>query len=465
MPTLEVGQLVEATGGALLAGEPTTKVTSFGIDTRTLTADSAFFALAGARTDGHEFLDRAAAAGAVAAVVEHPPKDPASAPRNLVRVDDVRSALTRCGAWVRDHHRDPCWIALTGSNGKTTTKEMIAAGLSASHRVHRTPGNYNNDLGVPLTLLGLPDDTEFAVLELAMNAPGEIADLARLTDPDIGLITNVRAVHMSAFRSLDDIAAAKGELFAVLRDDAVAVVNLDDVQVRIQSARHVGPQVTFGQHSAADIRLEGIENRFLPGAALRLRHDGKVYSLQLRIGGAHAAHDALAAIATIVAAGDPLEAAAERIELLEAGAGRGRVHRLASEIVLVDESYNSSPPALASVLETLRVTEAAGRRVLVLGDMLELGSMEVAFHREAGRRAAAAKVDLLMAVGSLARETAESARRSGVGQVHHYDDAGACAESIGDFLRGGDVVVVKGSRGMKMERVVHALVESFGGGR
>jgi UDP-N-acetylmuramoyl-tripeptide--D-alanyl-D-alanine ligase len=454
---LDLAELAKAAGGKLLRGEPGTVVDSFAIDTRKLSRGGAFFALCGTRTDGHEFLTQAERQGAAVAIIDHEPKTDGTAPPATILVDDTTLALGRCGVWARRKKPDVHWVAVTGSNGKTTTKEMIAEALSADRKVHRTPGNLNNHLGVPLTLLALPDDAQVAVVELAMSGHGEIADLTRMTDPDIGLVTNVRAVHMSSFASLDDVAAAKGEMFAVLRDNATAVVNLDDAQLRVQSTRHIGPQVTFGQAPAAQLRLEQIDNRFVPGATLQFSHDGRSRRLRLRIGGAHSAHNALAALAVAHASGVDLEIAAERICSLEAGPGRGQVHNLSRGMLLVDDSYNSSPPALAAVLETLRLSEPAGRRVLVFGDMLELGPMGAALHREAGRRAATAGVQLLMAVGPMSRETAESARRAGVGEVHYHADSKACAESILEYLSDGDLILVKGSRGMRMERVVESL--------
>lgn len=462
MPVLRLAQLVEGSGGSLLRGDPEKTIESFSIDTRRLKPGGAFFALRGTRTDGHKFLGEAARAGASAAVVEQGPEDVGEAPPALIRVDSTEQALGRCGAFVRKLARKVTWIAITGSNGKTTTKELAAEGLSANRRVHRTPGNLNNHLGVPLTLLAMPDDTEAAVVELATSGPGEIAHLTRLVDPNVGLVTNIRTVHMDTFRSIDDVAAAKGELFALMGDDAVAVVNLDDVNVRVQATRHVGPRVTFGKHATADVRLEQIENRFVPGATLKFRHKEHSFHVQLRIGGAHAAHDALAAAATVVAAGGDVAGAVERMERVEAGPGRGKVYHLARGMLLVDDSYNCSPPALASVLDTMKGSEPRGRRVLVMGDMLELGPMKTALHREAGRRAGAAGVQMLVAVGPTARETAEAARRAGVGEVHHHADSAKCAESLADFLGDGDLIVVKGSRGMHMGRVVRMLTERYG---
>jgi UDP-N-acetylmuramoyl-tripeptide--D-alanyl-D-alanine ligase len=462
VPALRLAQLLEGTGGSLLRGDPETVVSSFVIDTRRLQPGGVFFALEGQRTDGHKFLAAAARAGAPAAVVEREPAEGGEAPPALIHVESTAQALGRCGAWVRKAARGTRWIAVTGSNGKTTTKELAAAGLAAHHRVHRTPGNFNNHLGVPLTLLAMPDDAEFAVIEMGTSGPGEIAALARMTDPDVGLVTNIRTVHMDLFQSIDDVAAAKGELFALMRADSAAAINLDDVNVRIQAARHVGPQVTFGQHPAADLRLEQVENRFVPGSTLLFRHKEESIRVQLRIGGVHAAHNALAALATVVAAGEDLHAAAKCLERVEPGTGRGKVHHLVRGMLLVDDSYNSSPPALASVLETMRVSEPRGRRVLVMGDMLELGPMKAALHREAGRRAGTAGVQMLVAVGTLSKETAEAARRGGVGEVRHYGDSAACAEALGDLLGDNDLIVVKGSRAMRMGRIVRALAERFG---
>jgi UDP-N-acetylmuramoyl-tripeptide--D-alanyl-D-alanine ligase len=462
VPELSLAELAQAAGGTLIRGEPETRVVSFAIHTGEVRPGGAFFALKGERTDGHEFLGQAARAGAVAAVVRDEPGADEPAPPGLVRVDDPALALGRCGSWVRTSRlRAQRCVAITGSNGKTTTKELLAEGLAARRRVHRTPGNLNNQLGVPLTLLACPQDTEILVLELAMRGPGQIAELTRMTRPDVGLITNVRAVHMQFFQSPDDIAAAKGELFALLGDEHVAVFNMDDAQLRVQAARHAGPRIAFGRHPASDLQLEGLDACFVPGTKLEFRHRERHFTARLRMGGGHAAYNALAALGAVVALDEDLDAALARIEQVEAGPGRGRVHPLRRGMTLIDDSYNSSPPALASVLDTLKASRTDGRKVLVIGDMLELGPVEGALHREAGKRAAAAGVELLVAVGPLSRQSAESARRSGVPQVHHYADSTLAAATIGELVRDGDLIVVKGSRGMRLERVVEALTSAF----
>lgn len=460
MPTLSVSDLLQATGGALVSGDPGLRVTSYAIDTRRLAGGGAFFALAGARTDGHAFLADAARAGAVAAIVSRVPEGVGPFPAALIQVDDVAAALARCGAYARQRIRGTV-VGLTGSAGKTTTKEFIAAGLAASRKVHRTTGNLNNELGVPLSLLSCPDDAEAAVFEMGMNGPGQIAFLARLIDPDVGLVTNVRPVHLEFFESIDGIAAAKGELFAVLRENAISVVNLDDMRVRVQAARHAGPRVTFGRAENADLVLEAIADRFVPGASLTFRHAGGAYTVPLRIGGAHAALDALAAAAVLVACGAELGPGLAAISEVEPAAGRGRLTSLPGDVVVVDDTYNSNPEALASVLGTLRASAPSGRRVLVMGDMLELGPDAASFHRGSGELAAASGVALLVGVGPLSRHAVEAARRAGL-DAHAVDDASAAARLVPTLVRAGDLVVVKGSRGVKLETVVEALVSRQG---
>lgn len=460
MPTLSVGDLLQAAGGTLLSGDHALSVTSYAIDTRKLAAGGAFFALPGTRVDGHAFVADAARAGALLAVVARTPSGGGPFPAAMIQVDDVAAALARCGAYARQRIRGKV-VAITGSAGKTTTKEFVAAGLAATAKVHKTTGNLNNELGLPLSLLSCPDDAEAAVIEMGMNGPGQIAFLARLADPDVALVTNVLPAHLEFFDSIDDIAAAKGELFAVLRESATSVVNLDDGSVRVQATRHAGPRVTFGRAEGADLKLEAIVDSFVPGASFRFRHAGRTYSVALKIGGAHAALDALAAAAGVVACGVPLGPALDAIAGVEPVPGRGRLTRLPGDVVVVDDSYNSNPEALASVLGTLGASTPPGRRVLVMGDMLELGPRSVGYHQHAGELAARSKVGLLVGVGPLSRHAVEAARRAGI-EAHLTADAAQAAQTVPGLTRPGDLVVIKGSRGVKLELVVEALIAKRG---
>jgi UDP-N-acetylmuramoyl-tripeptide--D-alanyl-D-alanine ligase len=289
-----------------------------------------------------------------------------------------------------------------------------------------------------------------------MNGPGQIAFLARLADPDVALVTNVLPVHLAFFDSIDDIAAAKGELFAVLRDNATSVVNLDDGHVRVQAARHAGPRVTFGVGDGADLRLSAVIDRFVPGAGVTFSHAGTTYPVSLKLGGAHAARDAFAAAAVLVACGVPLAPALEAIANVEAAAGRGRLTPLPGNGFVVDDTYNSNPEALASVLGTLKASAPTGRRVLVMGDMLELGPQSASFHERAGELAAHSQVALLVGVGPLARHAVDAARRAGV-EALSLGDALQAVQTVPGLIRPGDLVVVKGSRGVRLELLVEAL--------
>lgn len=460
MPALRVSDILQATGGTLLSGDPSLSVTSYAIDTRKLAAGGAFFALPGTKVDGHAFVGDAARAGALLAIVASPPSGGGPFPATMIQVDDVAAALARCGAYARRRIRGTV-VAITGSAGKTTTKEFVAAALGAEARVHRTTGNLNNELGLPLSLLACPDDVDFAVFEMGMNGPGQIAFLARLADPDVALVTNVLPVHLEFFNSVDDIAAAKGELFAVLREEATSVVNLDDGHVRVQAARHAGRRVTFGRAPGADVKLEAIQDRFVPGASLTFSHAGRTHTVELKVGGTHAALDALAATATVVACRAALGPALAAIERTEPAPGRGRKTHLPEGVVVVDDTYNSNPQALTSVLATLAASPTAGRRVLVMGDMLELGPRSLVFHQEAGTLAAQSHVALFIGVGPFARHAAEAARRAGI-EAHTADNAAQAAQLVPGLIRPGDLVVVKGSRGVRLEHVVDALVARRG---
>ena len=455
MPALSVADLLQATGGRLVTGDPATRVTSYAIDTRRLTGGGAFFALAGEKTDGHAFLTEAARSGALAAIVSRVPESGGPFPAAIVQVDDVAAALARCGAFARQRLRAKV-VAITGSAGKTTTKEFVAAGLAVSRKVHRTTGNLNNELGLPLSLLACPEDAQMAVFELGMNGPGQIAFLARIANPDVALVTNVRPVHLEYFESIDGIAAAKGELFAVLHEGATSVVNVDDARVRLQAARHGGPRVTFGSADDNDLVLGEITDRFLPGASVSFRHAGRNYGVTLSVGGAHAALDAFAAAAVLVACGVELRPALDAIAAVEPPPGRGRIRRLPADVVVVDDTYNSNPEALASVLGTLGASTPAGRRVLVMGDMLELGLESASFHRASGEAAVRAGVGLLVGVGPMSRHAVDAARRAGV-EVQSADDAATAARLVPGLVKPGDLVVVKGSRGVKLELVIDAL--------
>lgn len=455
-----LGELAHEAGGRLL-GPAEREITSVSTDTRTLGPGALFVAVKGETFDGHDFVTEAAARGAAAALVARAPDPKLELP--AIVVGDTVAALGALARARRAKFAGPV-VAITGSNGKTTTKELCARVLEAAgRRVRRTPGNLNNHIGLPLSILGLEPGDEALVVELGMNHAGEIDALARIAGPTVGAITNVAPAHLGLLGSIEAIADAKGELFARLRADATAIVNADDARCVAQSARFAGQKLRFGLREPAEFRARG----------LRFEHGAPLYTLECRAGsaevrmrapGLHLVDDGLCAAAAAFATGAlgprPLEAIRAGLEAFNGVPGRVALVRTAAGILVVDDSYNANPHSVARALDTLAELRGAGRALAVLGDMFELGDDAPKLHADVGRRAAAAGVDLLVAVGPLSAHMAEAARASGLARVHATDSAEEAAALVRAAARSGDAVLVKASRGMKLERVVRLLTES-----
>jgi UDP-N-acetylmuramoyl-tripeptide--D-alanyl-D-alanine ligase len=436
----------------------------FAIDSRKIDGDrpTLFLALKGPNHDGHDFVGAAVAAGAAGVVVS---REGALAgievPAFLVA--DTSRALQDLAHSVRS--RFACIVGITGSAGKTTAKEMTAAVLGARRPTGRTAGNLNNTFGLPLTLLNQPEDAQAVVLEMGMSTPGEIARLAEIADPDVGVILNVREVHLGNFASIDEIARAKGELFRGMRAGAIAVYNAADARVRLLAEAFPGPRISFALGAPADVIGRDVEDDIVRGVRFRMTADGADHDVRLSMFGAHNVENALAALAVARALGDDMGGALRALSAVRPATMRGEVLRLGGDIVLVDDTYNSNPSAMASVLGSLAATSWPGRKVLVAGDMLELGSRAAEFHRQVGEQAARAGVGLLVAVGPLAEETVSGASRQGLTVTRGYPDSAQAAAGAGSWLAPGDLAVVKGSRGLVMEKVVAAAKAAFGDGR
>jgi UDP-N-acetylmuramoyl-tripeptide--D-alanyl-D-alanine ligase len=445
-------ELVRATGGRLLHGEPGARFERTCIDSRQVSAGDLFFSIVGPRHDGHRFVSGAVAAGAAGVVVAADRPEPEVRADTVVEVEDTTRALGDLAGAVR-RREGLTVVAITGSAGKTTTKEMTAAALASNGATGRNPGNLNNLWGLPLSLLNLPAEVGAAVLELGMSAPGEIARLTEIADPDVGVITNVGAAHLEFFDDVDAIAHAKGELFERMRPEATAVVNADDGRVEALGRRRGGTVVTFSAEGRdADLKAADVEEDLVAGTGFAL--EGK--RVRLHAPGRNAVANALASVAAAGAAGIPRDRALEAVATVRPLPGRGVVERLGRGVVLVDETYNANPPAVESVLAALESTEWKGRKVLALGDMLELGADSRALHRDVGLRAAVAGLSLLVAVGPLAAEAAAAASARGVATAEFAGSAEA-AEAAAGLIADGDLVVAKGSRGAAMERFADAV--------
>jgi UDP-N-acetylmuramoyl-tripeptide--D-alanyl-D-alanine ligase len=455
-----LGTLAGAAGAMLGEARADTAIGGISIDTRTLEHGDLFVAVAGPRFDGHEFLSAAVSRGAPAAMVQHDVLSPPGLA--IVRVADTTRALGDLARHIR-RERDVPVVGVTGSTGKTTTKEMAAALLSARGAVLRTEGNLNNRYGVPLTLFRLRPEHSAVVLEMGMSARGELAELARIGEPDLAVITNVSPVHLEFFDSVEAIAEAKAEILLGLRPGGAAVLNRDDPHVRRIGEAFHGEVVWFGKGRACEVSVEKIRGS-VHGMRFDLRVAGCKVDVALPLPGVHVVMDFAAAAAVAHRLGVSAETIAETALTLKAAEHRGQVRRLGEGVTLLDDCYNSNPAAVLAAAAALG-TAARGRRVAFLGDMLELGERGPELHREAGRELAG-ELGLLAAVGPLARHFLEGAREAGLRKeaLVSFPDAAAAAAAAPELVRPGDAVLVKGSRGMRLEAIVDALQARFGTG-
>lgn len=454
---LTVAQLVQATGGELLAGDAAAVITGAAIDSRQVEPGDVFIAVPGNRVDGHLFAGDAVGRGAAALLVNHMPPGLDGAPGGaaVVRVVDTVAAL---GEWGRAHRRAHAVpvVAVTGSVGKTSTKEMVAAVLSARWRTLKTEGNLNTEFGVPLSLLGLAASHGAAVVEMGMRGPGEITELCRIAEPRVGIVTNVGPVHLELLGSIENIARAKAELPAALPPDGWAVLNGDDPLVRAMAQQTPARTVFYGwdkscAFSARDLHAEGETTRFV-----LVTPEGEV-EVRLPIPGQHQVGNALAAAASGSVLGLSLDEVAAGLNAFQPAGSRTR-RISAGGLQIIDDTYNASPASMFAALEVLD-TLASGRRAAVLGNMFELGAWTVSGHRRVGAEAAQREVDLLVTVGDLAEDIAYGATEAGLPpqRVQRVPDNAAALDVLRGWLRPGDTVLVKGSRGMKMEEVVQGL--------
>lgn len=467
-------ELAAATGG-IVERASDRPIRGAAVDSRLVVPGMLFGALPGERTDGHRHLAAAAAAGAAALLVARPPDAAAGEPPwealgdvTVVRVPDVLRALQAAAAAWRTRF-SPLVVGITGSVAKTSTKEAVAVVLGERFPTLRTEGNRNNEVGLPLTVLGLGPEHEAAVLEMGMYVGGEIRDLAAIARPTIGVVTAVQGVHLSRIGSLDAIEAAKGELVEALpaaAEGGVAVLNADDPRVRRMAARTAARVVSYGFDPAADVGAEDVASAGLDGMRFTLRADGARHAAAIPALGALSVHNALAAAAVGLAAGLSPDEVVRGLARGWSAPHRGAVVR-AGGVTIVDDAYNASPGSMRAALDLL--AGLPGRRVAVLGEMRELGDEHDAGHRGVGE-AAAAVADLLVVVdgrdGGAAAGIVAGARLAGLApdRIVAVDDSEAAVAALRPRLRDGDVVLVKASRGIELERVVDALAEGPGAG-
>jgi UDP-N-acetylmuramoyl-tripeptide--D-alanyl-D-alanine ligase len=459
----ELDDLLHWTGGRLRQGRrPPRFFSGVSIDTRTLRAGELFVAIRGEKHDAHDFLAGALAGGAAGLVVEIGRSADADLrePLPVVEVADTTRALGALAAGHRARFEGPM-VAITGSSGKTTTKEMCASILSQAGPCLKTEGNLNNEFGLPLTLLRREREHCSAVVELGMNHRGEIARLAAIAKPTVALVTNVGTAHIEFLGSREEIAREKGDLFAGLGPGGVAVVNRDDPLVTAEAARARGKLFGYGRLTAAEVSARNV--RFVEDGAphFELELETPQGSRALRVNGLGETHviNALAAAAAAMAAGADLDAVAAGLEACRPIGGRMAQRKLAGDINLIDDSYNANPQSMRAALETLARLGGRSQTAAVLGDMAELGESAPEAHRDIGRLAAELHIDFLFALGERAETLAAGAIAAGMDPTRvtagcEHEDA---SRHLREVLRRDDWVLVKGSRAMKMERVVEAL--------
>jgi UDP-N-acetylmuramoyl-tripeptide--D-alanyl-D-alanine ligase len=450
---LTLANVLDATGGRLLRGSPDVSLGGVSTDSRTVRPGDLFVAIPGERFDGHDYVGAALAAGAGAALVSRPLAEGVT-DRPLVLVPDTPKAYGALAAWWRA--RMPARIVgITGSNGKTTTKEMVAHLLAHLGPTVASQGNHNNHIGVPETLLRLRPDHAFGVVEMGTNHPGEIEYLARLVRPDVAVITNIGPSHLAAFRSVRGVAREKGRLLDFLAADGLAVLNADDPWSRRLARRFPGRWTTFGLGPGAAWRPAAV---WPNGSKLRFVLAGWGEAVSVSLIGRWQVANCLAAIAVAAELGLSVPEAAWHLQSFRPPEWRMALRSVGGFTLLCD-CYNANPASMAAAVQELAGRPVAGRRVAVLGDMLELGRRSGAAHRRLGRLVATAGVELLVAVGEGAARLAEAARRRGMppANVFWTTDNTLAAEWLAQRLRPTDTVLVKASRGIRLEEVAERV--------
>ncbi len=450
MPRLTFSQLAEMIGGTLVQGGEV-EASSVVIDSREVKADSVFFAIRGERLDGHDYLPQAleTARGAVVSRV------PDNTDRAIIKVGDTTVALQQLAKAIRERY-DFLLIGITGSAGKTTTKEMIATLIATERRTFKSWGNFNNHIGAPLCLDNVPDDAQVVISEMGMNHAGEIAEIAGLMRPNVGVYTNIAPVHIEFFGTIEKIAAAKRELLENLAPNGTVVVNNDNEHVVRISSDFEGPKVTYGVEHDAQYRATAIRERGLLGTRFTLVAEGAQRELELVLPGRHNLDNLLAAIATARAVGISWEGIKRGVRDVKPAYHRGVILPW-NGATIYDDTYNSNPYALKRTLELMTQAEAT-RRIAVIGDMLELGEQELEFHRDAGRAISKA-IDVVVGVGKRTQALLDGAREAGFADdsLRHFDDAQQAGEFLKGEIREGDLVLLKGSRGVGLDKTVAIL--------
>jgi UDP-N-acetylmuramoyl-tripeptide--D-alanyl-D-alanine ligase len=460
MANMTAGQVEASTGGILLLGDRDTVISGVSIDSRTLHHGDLFFAIRGAVHDGHKYIPSAISKGALGAVVdaayEVPERYPAD--RILLRVNDTHQAFKDLAAEVRRQWTGNL-VAISGSMGKTTTKDFAAILLQAKYNVYRSPGNYNNLFGLPLAIFKLSPDDHIGIFEMGMSAPGEIAEMCRIAEPSIGIITNIAPVHLESMGTMAEIAKAKGEMVEALPARGTLIFNADNEWTCGLAAHFRGEKIAFGFSEHAQVRADEIAVSGTRETRFRLRCPGISRRAVIPVAGAHFVMNTLPAIALALHFNLTIDQIVERLRDLRQAPMRGQIIPFQEGFTIIDDSYNSNPEALKNMIQLLANLPSFKRRVLVAGEMLELGHESSRLHRECGAWAAACGIDIVVGVQGSAKEIAAGAVAAGAARsrVHFFTEINPAIDFISRNVQPGDLILIKGSRGIHLEKMVQAM--------
>ncbi|WP_444640883.1 UDP-N-acetylmuramoyl-tripeptide--D-alanyl-D-alanine ligase [Caproiciproducens sp. R1] len=450
---MTVGEIIAACGGKLLCGDPNTLITSVSTDSRKIQFGTLFVPVVGERTDAHSFINATFAAGAAATLTQE--HDGMIDSHAWIRVQNTEQALQRIAAVYRQRFRIP-FVGITGSVGKTTTKEMVALALSGSFNVMKTEGNYNSQIGLPLTMFRISDRHQAAVVEMGMSNFGEMSRLAQIAAPDYAVMTNIGISHIEQLKTQHNILNEKLHITDCFHKDSILFLNGDDALLAGLRGKPGIKIVWFGTASWCDFRAENIRTA-ASSTRFTLVMPGGSCEVELPALGLHNVTNALAALAVARTLGVPMEKAAAKLAEYRPLAMRQQIHHV-SDVTIIDDSYNASPDAIRGSVDVLCGFHT-GKRIAVLADMLELGDFSQQAHFDVGAYTARAGVDIVLTVGERAREIAEGARSVNPDFVcYSFGDNAEAIAKLKSLLTGGDVVLVKGSRGMKTDQIVKALL-------
>lgn len=474
---ITIKEILKSTDGRLISGNTSLSITGVSIDSRTIKKGEIFLSIKGDNFDGHNFIGEAVKKGAAGLVVQegHPVitsllseirgENSMLSPHSIIVVKDTLSALQEMARFYRNTFRIPL-VGVTGSNGKTTTKEMIWYILGRKVSVLKNEGNLNNHIGVPLTLFGLNPSHNIAVIEMGISDRGELTRLCEIAAPTMAVITNIGPTHLERLGRIENVAEAKGEILGFIKSDGVCVLNRDDTFFDVFKAKAPGRVVSFGMSPLADVYTEAadiaVDGRFMDSMRFRLVSPPGEVDINMHVIGLHNLYNALCAAATAYALGAQMEDIKYGLEKFTPVKMRSVIENVGG-VYIINDTYNANPASMVAAIDTLKSLKEGKRKFVVLGDMLELGNNAATAHRDLGIYIAGAGIDGLISVGEFADYVADGAINAGMAEdrVATYKDYSQTVEKIKQWLNRGDILLVKGSRGMKMERIVEGLKESL----